>query len=422
MPSFARLPAQEPVPGITQVPAAQQQSGQAAARADTRDGAREIRYAATLSAVIALRMLGLFLILPVFMLLAVDIPGFTPQSAGLAIGIYGLTQALLQQPFGWLSDRWGRRPVLLLGLLLFAVGGVVAALAESMSALIAGRALQGCGAIAGVAMALAADVTRPQRRPLIMALLGIGIGAAFLVSMALSVPLAMLLGLQGLFWLTVAFALAGFALVLTVPRSPPHIAEPAEATPANMAPIWLLSLGVFLLHAVMTLLFVALPPMLVDAFGLSLAVHWKLYVPTMLVSVLFMVPLLRWVGANLAEHRMLPWAFLTLAAAVGLLPLGGALPVLAVLVTLYFLAFNLLEAGMPALLSRLTGSRGRGRRMGVYSTFQFLGAFCGGVIGGWLLGRFGSAAALMTAGAASLVWGVVLQLMTKRFFLTGAAC
>jgi MFS family permease len=188
-----------------------------------------------------------------------------------------------------------------------------------------------------------------------------------------------------------------------------------------MAPIWLLSLGVFLLHAVMTLLFVALPPMLVDAFGLSLAVHWKLYVPTMLVSVLFMVPLLRWVGANLAEHRMLPWAFLTLAVAVGLLPLGSALPLLAVLVTLYFLAFNLLEAGMPALLSRLTGSRGRGRRMGVYSTFQFLGAFCGGVIGGWLLGRFGSAAALVTAGAASLVWGVVLKLMTKRFFLTGTA-
>jgi MFS family permease len=171
----------------------------------------------------------------------------------------------------------------------------------------------------------------------------------------------------------------------------------------------------------MTLLFVALPPMLVQAFGLDLPSHWKLYVPTMLVSVLLMLPLLRWIGANLAEHRMIPWAFLALALAVGLLPLGGALPVLAALVTLYFLAFNLLEAGMPALLSRITGSRGRGRRMGLYSTFQFLGAFCGGVSGGWLLGRFGSAAALVAAGVASLVCGVVMKLLTERFFLTRAA-
>ena len=135
----------------------------------------EMRYAATLSGVIALRMMGLFLILPVFMVLAVDVPGYTPWLAGVAVGIYGLTQAVLQQPFGWLSDRWGRRPVLLLGLALFAAGGVIAALVDSMPALIAGRALQGCGAIAGVAMALAADVTRPERRSVIMAVIGIWI-------------------------------------------------------------------------------------------------------------------------------------------------------------------------------------------------------------------------------------------------------
>lgn len=383
--------------------------------------ARELRYAATLSSVIALRMLGLFLILPVFMLLAADIPGFTPQSAGLAIGVYGLTQALLQQPFGWLSDRWGRRPVLLLGLALFAVGGVVAALAENMSTLIAGRALQGCGAIAGVAMALAADVTRPQRRPLVMALIGIGIGAAFLASMALSVPLALLLGLGGLFWLTVLFALAGIALVLTVPRRPPVVLGEFDAPPSSTAPVWLLAGGVFLLHAVMTLLFVALPPMLVERFGLPLAAHWKLYVPTMLLSVLVMLPILRKVGASLSEHRMLPWAFAGLALAVGLLPLGQHGLVLGALVTVYFLAFNLLEAGMPALLARVTGSRGRGRRMGLYSTFQFLGAFCGGVTGGWLVGRYGSAFALAAAGAVALAWGAVMRLLTQRFFLTGAA-
>ena len=182
----------------------------------------EIRYAATLSGVIALRMMGLFLILPVFMILAVEVPGYTPLAAGVAMGIYGLTQAALQQPFGWLSDRWGRRPVLLLGLSLFALGGIVAAMGDSMAALIAGRALQGCGAVAGVAMALAADVSRPEKRSIMMAVIGMGIGASFLVSMMASVPLATLLGLGGLFWLTVLFAVAGIVLVLSVPAVTPR--------------------------------------------------------------------------------------------------------------------------------------------------------------------------------------------------------
>jgi MFS family permease len=183
----------------------------------------------------------------------------------------------------------------------------------------------------------------------------------------------------------------------------------------------LLALSVFLLHAVMTLLFVTLPPMLVNEVGLGLPEHWKLYVPTMFVSVVLMLPILRRVGASLSEHRMLPWAFAALAVAIGLLPLGGPLTGLAALITVYFLGFNLLEAGMPALLSRLTGSRGRGRRMGLYSTFQFLGAFFGGVAGGGLLGSVGSAPALTGAGIVCLAWAVILSLLTKRFFLTGAA-
>jgi len=397
----------------------------------SKENSRELRFAATLSGVITLRMLGLFLILPVFMILAEGMPGFTPQSAGLAVGIYGLTQAILQQPFGWLSDRWGRRPVLLLGLFLFALGGIVAALAESMPMLIAGRALQGCGAIAGVAMALAADLTRPERRPVIMAIIGIGIGGAFLLSMGLSVPLATLLGLQGLFWLTVVFAFGGMVLVMTLPRQKEieriksasgdlhSVAEGAGQQGSIARPVWLLSFSVFLLHSVMTLLFVTLPPMLVDEFGISLSEHWKIYVPAMLGSVIFMLPVLRSVGKNLSEQRMLPWAFFILAVAMAVLPVSASLAALGVVLAVYFLGFNLLEAAMPALLSRITGSRGRGRRLGVYSTFQFLGAFFGGVAGGSLLGSFGSAIALFAASAACLLWGIVLKLSSAGVFPTG---
>jgi MFS family permease len=386
-----------------------------------KNKSQELKLALTLSGIIALRMLGLFLILPVFMILATDIPGFTPQMGGVAVGIYGLTQALLQQPFGWLSDRWGRRPVLLIGLFLFALGGVVAALADSMLMLIAGRALQGCGAIAGVAMAFAADFTRPERRPVSMAIIGLGIGGAFLLSMMLSVPLAMLLGLKGLFWLTVLFGLSGMLLILTIPRRSPVVEDPQENVQVDMKPVWMLALSVFLLHAVMTLLFVVLPPMLVGKYGYMLADHWKLYVPTMVMSVLIMFPILRKVGKSLTEHLMLPTAFMAIALSMGLMALDFPVAGLGVLMTVYFLGFNLLEAAMPSLLARISGSRGRGRRMGVYSTFQFLGAFAGGVIGGGILGWLGSGIALLAAAAACLLWGIVLKAVSKRFFLTGAA-
>lgn len=372
----------------------------------------ELRTGLTLASVIAFRMLGLFMILPVFMLLAADMPGFTPAKAGLAVGIYGLTQAVLQQPFGKLSDRFGRRPVLLAGLALFAAGGVLAALAESMGTLIAGRALQGCGAIAGVALAFAADHTRAQNRSVIMAIIGMGIGASFLFSMMIAVPLSTVLGLKGLFWLTAVLGVVGMLLVLSLPTTAARKEEFLQETGPSST-VWLFALSVFLLHAVMTLLFVVLPGMLVSQFGFELEYHWRIYVPSMLGSVILVFPLLRRVAADKTEFKALSLAFLVLGVMLGLMSLGGSLIAIVLFAMVFFLAFNLLEAAMPSAVSQLTGTSGRGRKMGLYTTFQFLGAFAGGLGGGWLLGFSGDVVTLSVAGLICTLWAVTMLLWLR---------
>jgi len=367
----------------------------------------ELRTGLTLAGVIAFRMLGLFLILPVFMILAADIPGFTPAKAGLAVGIYGLTQALLQQPFGKLSDRFGRRPVMLAGLALFALGGVVAASADSIEVLIAGRALQGCGAIAGVALAFAADHTSVKNRSVIMAVIGMGIGASFLLSMMISVPLATLLGLRGLLWLTAGLGVMGMLLVITLPGE--CVQKDVDLQEAGQsATIWLYAFSVFFLHALMTALFVVLPGMLVSQFGFELEYHWRIYVPSMLGSVLLVFPLLRRLTTGNREKRAMPVAFLVLGGAMGLMAIGQSLPEMMVFALAFFLAFNLLEAAMPSMVSRLSGKAGRGRKMGLYTTFQFLGAFAGGLGGGALLGYAGNVVTLASAAILCVAWAVVV--------------
>lgn len=372
----------------------------------------ELRTGLTLAGVVAFRMLGLFMILPVFMLLAADMPGFTPAKAGLAVGIYGLTQAILQQPFGRLSDRFGRRPVMLAGLALFAAGGVVAAFADSMGMLIAGRALQGCGAIAGVALAFAADHTRPQNRSVIMAIIGMGIGASFLLSMMIAVPLSTLLGLNGLFWLTAVMGIMGMLLVFSLPAAKVKKEEVLQES-AQSATIWPFALSVCLLHAVMTLLFVVLPGMLVSQFGFELEFHWRIYVPSMIGSVVLVFPLLRRIAVRKQERSAMPLAFLALGLALGLMSLGGSLAAVMLFALVFFLAFNLLEAAMPSMVSQLTGTNGRGQKMGLYTTFQFLGAFIGGLGGGWLLGFSGDVVTLSVAGLFCALWAIAMLLWLK---------
>jgi MFS family permease len=372
----------------------------------------ELRTGLTLAGVVAFRMLGLFMILPVFMLLAADMPGFTPAKAGLAVGIYGLTQAILQQPFGRLSDRFGRRPVMLAGLALFAAGGVVAAFADSMGMLIAGRALQGCGAIAGVALAFAADHTRPQNRSVIMAIIGMGIGASFLLSMMVAVPLSTLLGLNGLFWLTAVMGIMGMLLVFSLPAAKVKKEEVLQES-AQSATIWPFALSVCLLHAVMTLLFVVLPGMLVSQFGFELEFHWRIYVPSMIGSVVLVFPLLRRIAVRKQERSAMPLAFLALGLALGLMSLGGSLAAVMLFALVFFLAFNLLEAAMPSMVSQMTGTNGRGQKMGLYTTFQFLGAFIGGLGGGWLLGFSGDVVTLSVAGLLCALWAIAMLLWLK---------
>jgi MFS family permease len=227
------------------------------------------------------------------------------------------------------------------------------------------------------------------------------------------------MGLQGMFWLTAILAVLGMALVLTTPGTevPPVEAGPSRSH--NQPVIWLLSGSVFLLHAVMTQLFVVLPGLLVDGFGFSLSQHWKIYLPTMLVSVLLMMPLLVRSGAMAAERKILLPAFALLSLSLASMGWSGSLPLLTSLMILYFMAFNLLEATMPALLSRHVGQSGRGRRMGTYSSFQFLGAFVGGVSGGWVLGNWGATTALLLAAGLSFLWTIVFGLLSRRVFLTG---
>ncbi len=373
----------------------------------------EIRAALSLSSIYALRMLGLFMILPVFALYAADLDGVTPALTGLAIGIYGLTQAILQIPAGLLSDRIGRKPVIIGGLLVFALGSVIAAQADSIYMIIFGRALQGAGAIAAAIMALVADLTREQHRIKAMALIGMSIGLSFAAALILGPVLNNLVGVPGIFAVTAVLALGGILVVVfVVPRpSALSIHREAEAVPAQFKRILThgqllrLDAGIFLLHAILTGSFVVLPLVLRDEAAILAADHWKVYLPVLVCSVLAMIPLI-----ILAERKGHTHAVFLAAILLLLVSLAGlyALPVTVVSVVamllVFFTAFNLLEAMLPSLVSRVAPVDARGTAMGFYSSAQFLGAFAGSLMAGWLHGRFGLHGFFLLAAGAAVVW------------------
>lgn len=371
----------------------------------------ERRASGTLASIFALRMLGLFLVLPVFALEARKYPGGDdPALIGLAMGMYGLTQGLLQIPFGVASDRFGRKRVIVLGLLVFALGSLWAASADTLYGLLAGRALQGAGAVSAAVTALLADLTRDNVRTKAMALVGASIGLMFALSLVLSPLLAGWIGLSGLFALTALLAVLGAAVVVwAVPPEPVLHKDAARgglrqvlAMPALLR----LNVGVFVLHAVQLAMWVAVPALLVQA-GLDKDHHWQVYLPAVLASFVVMG------GVFAAERRgYLRAAFLTAIGVIAVVQVvflwvaSGAptLTVLAWLLFAFFCGFNVLESTQPSLASRLAPAPSRGAAMGVYNTLQSLGFFAGGWMGGQLVKSHGTQGLFLTCAALMLLW------------------
>mgnify|MGYP001768458031 CR=1 FL=1 len=375
----------------------------------------ERRASVSLAGIFALRMLGLFLVLPVFALEAARYPGGDdPVLIGLAMGIYGLTQGLLQLPFGMASDRLGRKRVIVFGLLVFAAGSLLAASATTLNGLIVGRSLQGAGAVSAAVTALLADQTRDIVRTKAMALVGASIGLMFALSLGLAPLLAAGIGLAGLFVLTAALALGGVAVVIW--GAPPEPAEHRNQPRGRLADVLghagllRLNFGVFVLHAVQLAMWVSVPALLVRA-GVAKDDHWWVYLPAVLGSFVVM-------GATLfpLERRgYLRAAFLTaigliLVVQLGLLAVAPRTPdvwVLGSLLFVFFVGFNILEASQPSLASRIAPAPSRGAAMGVYNTLQSLGFFAGGAAGGALAKHFGMQGLFLACAGAMLLWLLV---------------
>ena len=386
-------------------------SNHAAPAAATRMTPGERRASFSLASIYALRMLGLFLVLPVFVLEAHKYPGGDdPALVGLAMGIYGLTQAMLQIPLGVASDRLGRKPVILAGLALFVVGSLVAAWAPSLNWLVAGRALQGAGAISAAVTALLADLTRHQVRTKSMALIGISIALMFALSLVMAPALVPHIGLSGLFALTAALALAGMAVVVWVVPAQP--AQPVLSGRAGLrevlanAELLRLDLGVFVLHAVQIAMWMAVPALLREA-GVATAQQWQVYLPAMLGSLLVMGGFL----FRLERQGHFRAVYLGAIALIALVQLGFLISLdapnrwaVGLLLGVYFLGFNTQEASQPSLASRLAEPHQRGAALGVYNTLMSLGIFAGGSLGGLVVKAWGSPGIFWVSGALMALW------------------
>jgi len=382
----------------------------------------EKRTAVSLAGVFSTRMLGLFMILPVFSVLAEKMPDYSATLAGIAIGIYGLTQAALQIPLGLLSDKIGRKPVIIGGLLVFALGSVVAATADSLLWIVIGRAMQGLGAVASAVMALAADLTREEHRMKVMATIGMSIGLSFAVALVLGPLVNNWFGLSGIFWLTAILAVCGILIVLVWVPTPTvsrfHRDAQVETGWFKSAlkdpQLLRLDASILILHSVLMSSFVVMPFILRDRLGLVIEGHWQIYLPILFLSMAGVVPLIIIGEKKRKLKQMLIMAIVVLALAeLGFLLVGHSLAGITFMLLFFFLAFNLVEATMPSLVAKMAPAAHKGTAMGAYSSAQFFGVFIGAVIGGWLMQHWGIDSVLLFNMLLISVWLVLIISMRE---------
>lgn len=371
----------------------------------------ERRAAGSLAAIYIFRMLGLFIVLPVFSIFAGEYSQSTPFKIGLAIGVYGIFQAVLQVPFGMLSDRFGRKIMISIGLVLLAAGSVVAATAETIHMVILGRALQGAGAISAVIMALAADLTRDDQRTKIMAILGASIGFAFVLALMLGPLLITLFSISALFWLTALTAVIGLVLVHTVVPDPEVLIHRAE-TGANLGTmrqllknpqLQRLDVSIFVLHMIITATFLAVPLLLRD-LGLAAEMHWQIYLPAMGIAFLVLIPMMMGAERNYLKPVLLICVAGLLFTQLFFWLAPGSVTNVFIGITLFFCFLTVLESLFPSLVSRIAPVDAKGSAMGVYSSSQFMGGFVGGAGGGWLYGEYGPAAVFIALAVVCALW------------------
>jgi MFS family permease len=387
----------------------------------------ERRSAFSLASLFMFRMLGLFMILPVFSLYAEDLSGSTPLLVGLAVGIYGLTQAAFQMPFGMASDRLGRKPIIIMGLLIFAVGSAVAAMADSIYGVVIGRAIQGAGAIAATVMALAADLTREEYRLRAMAIIGLSIGISFSVALIAGPILNSLVGVPGIFWVTAVLALVGIVIIKFVVPDPvvSRRHRDAEAIPSQFRAILAdgqllrLDFGIFALHMILTACFVVMPIALHKHAGLDVSQHWIVYLAVMVLAMGGMVPLIIQAEKRRRMKPVFVGAVVTIALAnVAMALVYSSLAGLVMALLVYFVAFNVLEATLPSLIAKTAPPDKKGTAMGIYSSSQFFGAFCGGVAGGWLYGYSGVESVFIFCALVAVIWAALAATMRNPRYLS----
>ncbi|MDF2445134.1 MAG: putative Permease of the major facilitator superfamily [Moraxellaceae bacterium] len=387
--------------------------------------AGERRAVATLASLFSLRMIGLFMIMPVFAIYGQALAGATPFLIGLAVGIYALAQALLQIPLSQLSDHVGRKRLVIFGMFLFAVGGVIAALSDSIWGVIAGRGIQGAGAISGVVMALLADLTRIEQRTKAMAAIGMSIGLSFGLAFVSGPLLAGYFGLSGLFWSTTIMGLAGMAVcywlvpdpVTSVKQTPASYWQQFRESLAHRE-LLRLNWGIFSLHLVMAAFFMSIPVLLTERAGLDTRQHGWVYLPVLFGSFVAILP-----GIIVAEKkRLMKGVFvgaiaILLSSLLWLSAFHSTLTQLVAGLVLFFVGFNLLEALLPSLVSKVCPPGSKGTAMGIYSTSQFLGAFVGGPLGGALSGHLSFGYLFLVLAALAALWLLVASGMAPPPFL-----